>query len=200
MLEVCGKVSRAGVRAEGIDQQIVAVLFGYLPEQFAGIVEPGGNKGREKKAGDDIEHELARIAPEDPHFDGRYRRSRGKVNLCFVLGICEKALMGWGMQRHSWRENTEDGIRFFRASYHSSRWTLHSQLKGEEEWQPHEPIREEEWRKLRDVLWRKYQRRRCPWELIERIDRLLEAWEERDVELEGGNPSSGVLRGDKEDP
>ncbi len=108
--------------------------------------------------------------------------------------------MGGGMQRHSWRENTEDGIRFFRASYHSSRWTLHSQLKGEEEWQPHEPIREEEWRKLRDVLWRKYQRRRCPWELIERIDRLLEAWEERDVELEGGNPSSGVLRGDKEDP
>ena len=32
----------------------------------------------------------------------------------------------------------------------------------------------EMWETLRDVLWRKYQRKRCPWELIEAIDKLLE--------------------------
>ena len=61
-------------------------------------------------------------------------------------------------------------IRFYRASHQSTNWTLQSQLK-EEEWQLHDPISGEEWGKLREVLWRKYQRGRCPWKLIERIDR-----------------------------
>lgn len=78
------------------------------------------------------------------------------------------------MQRHSWRERGEDGLRFFRASYHASRWTLQSQLKGEEDWQNHDPISPDEWRTLRDILWRKYQRKRCPWEFIEKIDQHLE--------------------------
>lgn len=30
------------------------------------------------------------------------------------------------------------------------------------------------WITLRDLLWRKYQRKRCPWRLIEAIDKLLE--------------------------
>ena len=77
------------------------------------------------------------------------------------------------MQRHSWRERTDEGIRFYRASHHGSTWTLQSQLKGED-WEDHDPITEEEWRKLRDVLWRKYQRRRCPWEFIAKIDAMLE--------------------------
>lgn len=82
------------------------------------------------------------------------------------------------MQRHTWRERGEEGVRFFRASYHGGKWTLQSQLKGEEEWEAHDPIPEEGWRVLRDVLWRKYQRRRCPWELIEKIDELLAEWGE----------------------
>ena len=65
-------------------------------------------------------------------------------------------------------------MRFFRASHHSSTWQLHSQLKGDEEWQEHRPIGREEWEALRDVLWRKYQRGRCPWELINKIDKKLE--------------------------
>ena len=78
------------------------------------------------------------------------------------------------MQRHQWRENGEEGLRFFRAEYHASNWRLFSQLKGEDDWTPHDPISREEWEMLRDVLWRKYQRRRCPWELVEKIDKLLE--------------------------
>jgi hypothetical protein len=54
-------------------------------------------------------------------------------------------------------------------------------MKGEEEWQPHDSISAPEWRMLRDVLWRKYQRGRCPWKFLEKIDALLE-------EMDGGEP------------
>lgn len=90
------------------------------------------------------------------------------------------------MQRHTWRERTEEGVRFFRASYHASTWTLHSQIKGEDEWHVHDPISPERWRDLREILWRKYQRGRCPWELIEKIDQRLE-----DVEEDGGHGEGG---------
>ena len=92
------------------------------------------------------------------------------------------------MQRHSWREHTEEGVRFYRASHQSSNWTLQSQLKGEEDWQLHDPISGEEWCRLREVLWRKYQRGRCPWKLIERIDRQLE-------DLVEGEPDAPGERG-----
>ena len=65
-------------------------------------------------------------------------------------------------------------MRFFRASHHSSTWQLHSQSKGDEEWEEHRPIGRKEWEMLREVLWRKYQRGRCPWELINKIDKKLE--------------------------
>ncbi len=97
------------------------------------------------------------------------------------------------MQRHSWREHTEQGARFYRASHHSTNWTLQSKLKDEEEWQLHDPIGEEEWRKLREVLWRKYQRGRCPWQFLERIDKRLE-------DLTEGDPDApGERGGDKGD-
>ncbi len=97
------------------------------------------------------------------------------------------------MQRHSWREHTEEGVRVYRASHHSSNWTLQSQLKGEEDWQLHDPISRDEWGKLREVLWRKYQRGRCPWKLIERIDRQLEDLAEGgpDSTEEGGRDKGG---------
>jgi hypothetical protein len=82
------------------------------------------------------------------------------------------------MQRHQWREQTDEGVRFWRASYHAGSWSMASQLKEEEEWTPHDPIRPEDWRRLREVLWRKYQRRRCPWKLVEKIDKKLENLEE----------------------
>lgn len=87
------------------------------------------------------------------------------------------------MQHHTWRERTEEGVRFYRASYHASTWTLQSQMKGEEEWEQHDPISADEWRLLRDVLWRKYQRGRGPWKLIEKIDATLE-------EMDGEKPEA----------
>lgn len=92
------------------------------------------------------------------------------------------------MQRHTWRERTDDGLRFFRATHHGGRWTLQSQWSGDEEWSSHDPISTDEWRALRRVLWRKYQRGRCPWEILERIDRRL-ADEEVEGDSEAGQGS-----------
>lgn len=78
------------------------------------------------------------------------------------------------MQKHQWREQTEDGIRFYRAQHHGGRWTMLTQLKGEEDWEELEGPAREDWEKLREVLWNKYQRKRCPWELVDGIDRRLE--------------------------
>jgi hypothetical protein len=77
------------------------------------------------------------------------------------------------MARHQWREGSGKELRFVRADYHAGRWTIHSRMRDEEEWTLHDPIEENMWRSLREVLWRKYQRRRCPWKLIEAIDKLL---------------------------
>ena len=66
-------------------------------------------------------------------------------------------------------------MRYYRADYHGGRWTIFSQLKGEEEWTAHDQPDTELWRMLRDVLWRKYQRKHCPWKPVEEIDRLLES-------------------------
>lgn len=65
----------------------------------------------------------------------------------------------------------------YRACHHAGKWTLDRSRKvgrsEEEVWEPLEFGREE-WVTLRELLWRKYQRKRCPWKLIEQIDKLLE--------------------------
>lgn len=79
------------------------------------------------------------------------------------------------MTKHEWKENTEEGLRFYRANFHGRHWTLSSRLKEEEDWTPHDPMRLEDLLLLRDVLWRKYQRRRLPYKQVEQIDRMIEA-------------------------
>lgn len=79
------------------------------------------------------------------------------------------------MESHEWHERGAEGLRYFRASRHGERWTILTTLKTDPEWQRLEPesIPEEVWRALRDVVWRKYQRRRCPWERVAELDKLL---------------------------
>ena len=79
------------------------------------------------------------------------------------------------MTRYEWRERSEDGeLRFLRATVHGGRWTLHSHLKSEEEWTAHDPIPRADLKTLRDLLRRKYQRRRASFEDVQQIDALLE--------------------------
>jgi len=79
------------------------------------------------------------------------------------------------MESHEWHERGDEGLRYFRASHHGDRWTILTTLKADPDWEKLAPeqIPEEVWRALRDVVWRKYQRRRCPWERVAEIDRIL---------------------------
>ena len=77
------------------------------------------------------------------------------------------------MESHEWHERTPEGVRYNRANYHAGRWTFLTTLKTDPDWETVDPVPEELWRELRDVLWRKYQRKRCPWKYIEDIDKLL---------------------------
>jgi len=88
----------------------------------------------------------------------------------YFLEIC--------MEKHNWRENTDDGVRFYRATFHGGRWTVSSQMKGEEEWVSHNPIRREDWETLRTLIFNKYQRKRLPWKRVDAIDKILESLDE----------------------
>jgi hypothetical protein len=79
------------------------------------------------------------------------------------------------MESHEWRERTDDGIRYYRASHHGVRWTIRTTLKTDPDWEdiPLDQVSEDLWRALRDVVWRKYQRRRCAWDRVAELDRIL---------------------------
>ena len=75
------------------------------------------------------------------------------------------------MEVHTWKERTEEVGRAERDDV---------------EWERVELTRAH-WVTLRDVLWRKYQRKRCPWRFIETIDKLLEEMpEEEDADFPDG--------------
>jgi hypothetical protein len=77
---------------------------------------------------------------------------------------------------HSWKETTADGDRReIRASKFGGKWRIQSRLKGEEAWTYYDKPLIEDLRELREVLFRKYQRRRATHEEIV----ALEAWIKR---------------------
>ena len=79
------------------------------------------------------------------------------------------------MTKHEWRERTEDGeLRYMRATKHGRLWNLQSRLKSEEYWTNHDPISRPDLEQLRDLIWRKYQRKRASYEDVQQIDALLE--------------------------
>lgn len=91
------------------------------------------------------------------------------------LALVKSSSYPQAMESHEWRENTAEGTRYYRATHHGERWTILSTLKTDPDWEKLDSaaIPEEVWRALRDVVWRKYQRRRCPWERVVELDKLL---------------------------
>lgn len=78
-------------------------------------------------------------------------------------------------QIHEWHDRTEDGLRRYVRGYWNSReWTIRVLNKEEGEWQLIENPSVELWLALRDVLWRKYQRKRLPVKFIQKVDAILE--------------------------
>jgi hypothetical protein len=78
-----------------------------------------------------------------------------------------------GRLKHQWREGHGQDQGLYRATQHAGSWGLASQIKGEDEWVHYDPIPEELLLKLREVIWNKYQRGRCPHKFITQIDKLL---------------------------
>jgi len=77
-------------------------------------------------------------------------------------------------QMHEWREH-EDGVtRFFRAEWDARQWNFLTTTKADPEWYAIEKPTVENLEQLRDVLFRKYQRRRLPWHFIEDLDVEIE--------------------------
>lgn len=77
--------------------------------------------------------------------------------------------------RHSWREETEEGLqREFRATKFAGRWKFQSKIKGDAQWTREDPPRREDLEQLRELLHRKYLRRRVPHEDVQAIEQLIQ--------------------------
>ena len=61
----------------------------------------------------------------------------------------------------------------WRAKYEGGRFELYRKEGSDEEWEKLDPPSVADWEALRDVLWRKYQRKRCPWNLVAKVDKIL---------------------------
>ena len=77
-------------------------------------------------------------------------------------------------QAHEWRSRDEDGtVNIIRAEWDSRRWHFRVTTKKDPEWHDVPVPTLQHYEDLRDVLHRKYQRKRAPWKLIEDLDVII---------------------------
>ena len=75
---------------------------------------------------------------------------------------------------HEWKSTTPEGEkREVRAEKFGNRWKVQIKIKGEEKWTYYEKPRIEDLAELREILWRKYQRKRLPFEDVHEVERLI---------------------------
>jgi hypothetical protein len=90
------------------------------------------------------------------------------------LVVCISLRQSMDMESHEWFENTDEGKVFFRANYLGGRWTIMTTTqKRDPTWTDLKPPSEAVLRELRDLVWKKYQRKRCPWERVADLDKML---------------------------
>ena len=78
--------------------------------------------------------------------------------------------------RHVWTERTGEGEkREVRAIKFGGVWRIQSKLASAEEWTYHDPALLEDLIELRDLLFRKYQRRRAAFEDVTIIEKMITA-------------------------
>jgi len=76
--------------------------------------------------------------------------------------------------RHIWTERTEDGEkREVRAIKFGGAWRIQSKLASADAWTYHEPALLEDLIELREVLFRKYQRRRAAYEDVVLVEKAI---------------------------
>ena len=77
--------------------------------------------------------------------------------------------------QHVWKTVTPEGAkREVRAEKFGGRWRIQAKLKDEEKWTYYDAPLLEDLIELREILWRKYQRKHLAWEDIATIDKLIE--------------------------
>ena len=82
---------------------------------------------------------------------------------------------------HVWKHVTESGEkREVRAERFAGNWRIQAKLRDDERWTYYEAPLLEDLEALRDILWRKYQRKRLPYDDVAAVDRL--------IQVRGGNP------------
>jgi hypothetical protein len=79
--------------------------------------------------------------------------------------------------QHIWKERDEDGRkREVRVTKFGGEWRFQAKFADEENWTYYDRPRHEDLTALRDIVFRKYQRRRASSEDVEAIDRLLQLY------------------------
>ena len=75
---------------------------------------------------------------------------------------------------HIWKSETAEGEkREVRAEKFGGRWRLQGKLKGEPSWTYYDDPPMEDLVALRDVLWRKYQRKHLSWEDLSAVEKMI---------------------------
>lgn len=113
---------------------------------------------------------------EEFRINANYHKAgpKGSVRLNPDLLVASLPVTLLAMESHEWSERTDEGKRYYRANYQGGRWSLLTTTqKREPVWDGVEEPDIEIWRALRDIVWRKYQRKRCPWERVDDLDRIL---------------------------
>jgi hypothetical protein len=76
--------------------------------------------------------------------------------------------------QHIWTEKDEDGRkREVRATKFGGAWRFQSKTAGELDWTYYDLPLLDDLLKLKDVIWRKYQRRRASAEDVASVDKLI---------------------------
>ena len=79
------------------------------------------------------------------------------------------------MTQHEWHELTPEGDkRYFRARHQGKIWKFDTTLASDEDWHAIEDPDREYLDQLRDILFRKYQRKRIPHRLLAEIETMIE--------------------------
>lgn len=92
----------------------------------------------------------------------------------FEIGISLSRKNTPDMQRHEWHVSEGDEKhQYWRANYHAGRWKILRKAHKDEHWETIKEPSTEDWEGLREILFNKYQRKRCAWKMVKGIDKIL---------------------------
>ena len=118
---------------------------------------------------------LTRFGPGAGHAKERYFVLSGAAGSVNDLAKKSASNVNPRMRNlHAWTHRTADGEkREVRAVKNRGRWRLQSKVQHEEDWTYHEVPELSDLQELREILWRKYQRRRAAHEDVLLADKML---------------------------